>query len=97
MNIEGPYRPLPKDDQKFDPEIHKLTKHKKGPLKGKETWIRKSATASDAEAKILAKKTEEAEKKEHSWLGNILRKKGKFTDVFIEEVLAEHLGDLKIE
>jgi len=98
MGIEGIYRPLPKDDSVFDPEKHEKTVHKKGPLKGKETWIRKSASESDKTAEEEAK-IRNSVAENQSWFAKLFGKSNKDTALGIaqEEALENELAGLKYE
>lgn len=89
VNIEGIYRPLPKDDREFDPEKHEKTLHKKRPLKGKETWIRKSALQNDRKAELIAERSGE---KKQSWFKKLFGiKKEPYLDVLTEQGLNEYI------
>lgn len=91
VNIEGPHRELPKDDSVFDPEKHEKTVHTKGPLKGKETWVRKSAVESDKKAAEEANRRNSVAK-EPSWFARLFgTKKETGLDVLTEHALIEHL------
>src|SRR3989344_8151997 len=84
------YRETPPKEP-FDPGRHERTLHTKGPLKDKETWVRKSAIESDEEAGAEADRRMSA----HNWVEKVFGKKLSYLDVLTEQGIIEHLGDLK--
>lgn len=84
------YRETPPKEP-FDPSRHEITSHTKGPLKGKETWVRKRAIESDEEAGVEAARRNSA----HNWVEKVFGKKLSYLDVLTEQGIVEHLGNLK--
>ncbi len=83
---------MPKGDQEFDPNKHEKTVHTKGPLKGKETWARKTAIQSDREAGAIAERRNLVKEKKSSWLRKLFGiKKETYLDTLTEEGLEEEM------
>ena len=77
-------------DSEFNPDIHEKTLHTKGPLKGKETWIRKSAARKDARVQDEADRRN-IDREDMGWLKRLFTKKTTGLDVLTEEALKNHL------
>ena len=85
-----PYRETPPKEP-FDPGRHEITSHTKGPLKGKETYVRKSAIESDKEAVAEAERRNSA----FNLVEKVFGKKLSYLDVLTEQGIIEHLGNIR--